>query len=237
MNSKEKCFICGNIADSKEHSIKRTDIKSLFGKEKSFKGEDALCLVSKDKILPIQGVNSNYIKFNVLCRNCNNTKTQPFDKAYEKFITYIENNKENILKEQIIDLSMVYHNWEVEQVNLYKYLIKSFCCRLSYFKHPIPEYMIDILNEKSMETELVITFSINMYLKNNDIKLVANGDIMANQSYIDGKNGVVFYCYTEFYSWLEINYYHNYNTDVSSDFEWFGNEQYIKLGISNKVNY
>ena len=88
------CWICGNIADSGEHRIKQSDMKILFGS--NIKNE-LLLFTDEDKVIPLQSQNSKLLKTKVLCKKCNNTETQPYDKAYEKFIQYIALNKEEII--------------------------------------------------------------------------------------------------------------------------------------------
>ena len=225
MDSK-KCWICGNIADSKEHGIKKSNFKTLFGTTGPYKGESELCLVREDRILPLQSADSKYLKFNVLCKNCNNTKTQPFDKAYEKFIIYIDTYEKEILHKRFIDFSDIYgENWEDGQRNLYKYLVKSFGSRLARFNHPIPQDMIDLLDKTSFKTALRITFAINedkvaCSQIDKSIYGLGNGDIGVNQSYIDRTNNVLFYTYSEFYNWLYICYWYNYQSDGSLGSTW-----------------
>ncbi len=232
----KKCWICGNIADSKEHGIKKSNFKTLFGTTGPYKGESELCLVRENKILPLQSADSKYLKFNVLCQNCNNAKTQPFDKAYEKFITYVATHQEEILHKRFIDFSDIYsENWEEGQRNLYKYLVKSFGSRLTRFNHPIPQDMIDLLDKTSFETGLRITFAVNedkiAFDKiDKSIGGLGNGDIDVNQSYIDGTNNVLFYTYNEFYHWLYIYYWYNFQPDGNLGSIWIADNQFIYLG-------
>jgi hypothetical protein len=89
MEPKTYCWICNKIADSAEHRIKKSDLVSLHGSG-SYKGENALFLVREGKQTPIQGPNSKVVKYRKnLCSTCNNSYTQPFDKAYECFVDYL----------------------------------------------------------------------------------------------------------------------------------------------------
>ena len=232
----KKCWICGNDADSREHGIKKSNFKTLFGSVGSYVGEDELCLVTEQGQKIIQSADSKYLKFDVLCQTCNTTKTQPFDKAYEKFIIYINTNEKDILHKRFIDFSIVYgKNWEEEQVNLYKYLVKSFGCRLARFNHPIPQDMIDLLDKKIFQTALRITFAVNEDMVtigqiDKSIRGLGNGDIGVNQSYIDGTNRVLFYTYSEVYDWLHIYYWYDYQPDGNLGSTWIADNQFIYFG-------
>jgi 5-methylcytosine-specific restriction endonuclease McrA len=78
------CWICGELADSAEHKIKKSDIVKINGTGSSKKGE--VLLQQGDSLLPLQGSNSKLVKYDkILCSSCNNGFTQPFDKAHECF--------------------------------------------------------------------------------------------------------------------------------------------------------
>ena len=232
----KKCWICGEQADSREHKIKKSDIISKYGKG-TYKGSDELHIYEENKDgRMIRGANSTLLKYdNILCSYCNNTKTQPFDKAYEKFIAYI--NKNSILHKRFINFYDIYKDdFKKEQLNLYKYFVKSFGCRLAHIKCPIPQDMVDLLDLDNFETGLRLTFAVNedkLYFGNLDLdltKMIGNGDIFCNQSFIDGTSDIKYYTYTEYYDWLHINYYYNQLPDGNLGSTWIADNQFIYLG-------
>ena len=156
------CWICKTVADSAEHRIKKSDLVTLYGSG-SYKGESAVVLIREGQEIPIQGPNSKFVKYQKnLCSKCNNEFTQPFDKAYECFITYIRQNKDLIIKRRLIDFQDVYgEEFEVGQCNLYKYFVKSLGCRLSNANYPIPEDLPALLPTRPFKTRLRITFSVS----------------------------------------------------------------------------
>lgn len=120
------CWICGDIADSEEHKFKASDLKRYHGKKMNafyIKGNEAIKLDSfKDKNL----------KFDkVICTNCNNNLTRPHDDAYDKFVKYCTENKEQILKNRIINFEEIYkNNWKLEKIDLYRYYAKHVGCKI-----------------------------------------------------------------------------------------------------------
>lgn len=253
MGESRKCWICDSLADSAEHRIKKSDIVSKYGKD-NYKGDNSLCIVSYDDKRDViqdgtnatvtsrkdivQGANSNLLKYDkILCSHCNNARTQPFDKAYEAFIAYFNENESEIAHKRFIDFRKIYgDDFENEQRNLYKYFVKSFGCRLAHFNHPIPSDMVELLGLDSFSTKLRLNFSVNediLYLGRLDSdlkKIIGNGDIKTNQSYIDRINDVKFYLYSEYYDWLHIDYYYNVLPNGNLDLTWAADDQFIYLG-------
>ena len=132
------CWICGKLADSAEHKIKKSDIVKINGTGSYKKGE--VLLHQDDSLIPLQGSNSKLVKYDkILCSSCNNAFTQPFDKAYECFIDYVCDNRDLVLNQRFINFKEVYSdNFADEQRNLYKYFVKSFGCKLAHYKYQIP---------------------------------------------------------------------------------------------------
>lgn len=256
MGESRKCWICGSFPDSAEHRIKKSDIVSKYGKD-NYKGDNSLCIVSYDDKRDVvqdgnnatvtisqdavQGANSNLLKYDkILCSNCNNARTQPFDKAYEEFITYLNENESEIVHKRFIDFHKIYgDDFENKQRNLYKYFVKSFGCRLAHFNHdnhPVPSDMVELLGLDSFQTKLRLNFSVNedklcLGRLDSDLKkIIGNTNIRTNQSYMDGMNDVKFYLYSEYYDWLHINYYYNEFPDGNLGSTWVADNQFIYLG-------
>ena len=62
-------------------------------------GKRILLTEQNGKEIQLQGPNSTKLKFEkVMCEKCNNTTSQPFDRAYDKFISYVLNNYELLSK-------------------------------------------------------------------------------------------------------------------------------------------
>lgn len=53
-NPQPKCWICGALAGSAEHKIKRSDLRHRYGND-AFKETGGLLHVVLDKLTPIQG--------------------------------------------------------------------------------------------------------------------------------------------------------------------------------------
>lgn len=147
------CWWCSKYADSGEHRHKKTDVKRIFGK--NFEGDPIM--LRGDKQLLLQGPNSNHLKFKkFLCGNCNNSNSQPFDRAYDKFITYIESNYEKLLIQRVINFKDIFESDYIQNKNnLIRYYLKVFCCRLASNHIYIDPVLIDFL-KRNKSTKLYL---------------------------------------------------------------------------------
>ena len=122
------CWICGKPSETGEHRIKKSDLVDRFGKG-PYRGADALVHVKEAKLRDLQGPDSRLVKFekNLSPGYCNDSLTQPFDKAYEQFIRWVMQNEAEVLKRRVIDFEAVYGEaWENRQRDLFKYFAKCF---------------------------------------------------------------------------------------------------------------
>ena len=123
----EKCWICGGIANSKEHKFKASDIKRAFGKK-----FDAF-LFNGDEVQEFNSYKDDIIQFpKVICVDCNNNKTRKHDNAYDEFVIYAYKNQKKILRERKIDFQDVYGEelWLEKKIDLYRYYAKHAGCKV-----------------------------------------------------------------------------------------------------------
>jgi hypothetical protein len=156
-----ECWICGGVADSAEHKIKKSDIVRIHGSG-AYK-DKGIVLYDSQSFTTLRGPNSKLVKYGkVLCSVCNNSFSQPFDKAYENFVNHIYENKDLLLKRRFIDFHEIYGiDFANEQVNLYKYFVKSLGCRLAHYGNLIPTDLSKLLKKRRFRTRLRISFAVN----------------------------------------------------------------------------
>ena len=143
----KKCWICGDIANTGEHKIKKSILKNLYSEDFS---EHNMLYYKDGKFSKLQGANSNKIKYvNALCSYCNNTFTQPFDRAFDVFMKYIQENNKNIEKFRCIDFHDVYgKDFGKKQTDLFKYFTKILGCDLYEYKFSVPNDLIELLKKE-----------------------------------------------------------------------------------------
>jgi len=76
---------------------------------------------------------SDAVKFGrVLCRSCNNVRSQPFDEAYDVYAEFIQSNTARLSRATSIDWQEVYGaDWQKSARLLGCYAVKSFGCWLA----------------------------------------------------------------------------------------------------------
>lgn len=128
-----RCWWCGNEAASREHKWKKSELNAIYGPAGSesypltWVGDDG-----NTKI--IQGPDSAIVKFEKsLCQNCNNSRSQPFDRAYDHWIGYVTANYDRIIESGLVDLRGIVDEADYEEfkLNLAKYFAKHIGCRVA----------------------------------------------------------------------------------------------------------
>jgi len=110
----------------------------------------------------VQGPDSTVVKFSpTMCQNCNNSRSQPFDRAYDKFIAYMSANESIIAVDRRFRFSDIYGpEWPAERLNLIKYWGKHVCCMAAENGIQIPDQLIAYLDGASTGAPPHIRFDV-----------------------------------------------------------------------------
>jgi hypothetical protein len=162
----KKCWICGDRADSDEHRRKRSDLVARYGR--SWRPEQQPLVIRGDgssRWTTIQGPNdSNNLYKEMLCRPCNNSRTKPFDQAYQQFSDWVLAAGPTLHSKKEINFVEIYGVAYIEKcLDLLRYFAKSLGCRIAASGIEPPESLRLILTEvqRSDTKPLVVTFGIN----------------------------------------------------------------------------
>lgn len=234
MNNEPRCWICGKTADSREHVIMKTDLVRAYGKG-SFSPESGPAHVKDGKIKTLQGPDSTGVKYqSSLCQDCNNAFTQPFDLAYDRFIDWILQNEESVLRCKFIDFQDVYGNeFAVSQTNLFKYFVKSFGCRLVDAGQSVPSDLVNLLGQERFSTALRLNFSVSedilLMPPNERGGFIGKGDLLSWK--IDPHvNDGVGYSFNEHVSWLFVHYWYGVAAEPRTGSEWIADARVVYMG-------
>lgn len=150
--SHQLCWICGGVADTREHMIKASDIRSVF--PAIGKNNPAYINYQKGEVRKtVYAAKSKSLTYkNKICSRCNNDLTQPYDKAWESLSSYIKILKPSANCNCTINLSNVFPatvRSSMKDVQLY--FCKMFGCMVSDYKVPfdLTEVASCLLNRKS----------------------------------------------------------------------------------------
>lgn len=163
-NYSGNCWWCTDIANSREHKIKRTDFVKVFGKG-PYPTNNRPILVKNGKEIPIQSSKSNFIKFsNCMCQKCNNERSSEFDKAYAKFMIYVREKQALIYRNLFIDFRAIFgKNWKIGKRNTFKYWVKHIACQAATGNYEVSENLINFLNDKENLFDVNFLFQFREY--------------------------------------------------------------------------
>jgi len=228
------CWICGASADSAEHRFKKADLVRAHGRG-PYIGSSALSHVRSGQESLVQGPNSKSLKYlPSLCRHCNNTYTQPFDRAYDALISWVMANEEMVLRRRFIDFEEVYGvGWEAAQRDLYKYFAKSFGCRLVDACAVVPADIVELIGQTSFRTRLRLTVAVNediLLMPSRDRKgFIGKGQLFAWAPRSTPGSADSF-TWDEHVSWLTTCYWYNYAPEGAYGSTWIADSKFIYLG-------
>ena len=140
------CWRCGAKATTREHKFKRTDLERMWGA-----GDQYLVHYGGGK-MPLSKVTSarksQQIRFSPnLCAQCNNARSQPFDRAYDRFAEYVWANLDSLRRRRYLDASDIYGNdWRIGFHDLARYVVKHVGCRIADSDFAVPQDFRDFLD-------------------------------------------------------------------------------------------
>lgn len=104
---KMNCWICGKEGTTREHLVKASDLKSLFG---AVTQNDPLYFHNDNKKnIPVGSLKSKRLKSKALiCNNCNSSVTQPYDRAWGELSGFLNKNIKKIKQNGKANLSKIF---------------------------------------------------------------------------------------------------------------------------------
>jgi hypothetical protein len=133
-DGKDVCWICGSPAASREHRVKRSDLKLIFPDvtpRTSIYTRDP----NTDRIIHIGSLNSDKLKWNSkICHHCNTTRTQNADRAWMALSTYLQSHAS---REGTLNTKKVFPGSTTRSLlNVHLFFNKLVGCLIS--DHPAP---------------------------------------------------------------------------------------------------
>lgn len=134
----EYCWICGNVADSREHIPKASDLRQTFG---SITPQTPVYFNSHDvRNRKLVSAKTKQVKSaRVLCRRCNDTRTQSFDHDWSVLSAELARRAKRVSGDKRIKLRKLFPGRAREAaLNIHLYFTKLFGCRIVSEKIPVP---------------------------------------------------------------------------------------------------
>ena len=160
--------------------------------------------------------------------------TQPYDRAYDQFMSWVFENEELVLRRRLINFADVYSpDFEVGQLDLFKYLVKSFGSRLVDSGEKAPADLVELLPLAHFRTALKVTFSVNedvLLLPESDRRgFIWKGPLSGYNSKSDPTIPRIYDC-DERVSWLTFHYWYGLRPVSGLGAVWIADAQHIYLG-------
>lgn len=127
----ELCWICGSVADTREHMAKASDIENGFG-DVTQDEPIYLNILSgfnrKNKI--IKNLKAESLKYQKsLCEKCNTNISRPYDMAWADFVKWSLGRNPPLRVGDVICAQQIFPNdAETSMLRVYLYLLKAFGC-------------------------------------------------------------------------------------------------------------
>lgn len=128
------CWICGiEPARTGEHQIKRSDLDGVLTAPSQIKPLYRHDVVALNVEIP--GLNSKILKFpESLCAPCNNARTQPHDRAWERMSEYVRAAAENKTLSTHLDASQIFDTDYVSRMlDVHLFFVKHLGCCIRHF--------------------------------------------------------------------------------------------------------
>lgn len=227
----KQCWICGANATTGEHKIKRSDLARVYGTGSAFKSARLNYLKSDQTIVPLQGPNSRNVKYlSVLCSVCNNARSQPFDRAYDQFVSFIEQDADSLLRRRQLNFASLYGEaWREKQAVLFKYFVKAFGCRISDAGQTVPNDLRNIFTDKYPKLPFAICFAVD----ENEVAKPSSSQTrlgIGNIVTSTGQEAAVRFAASSRYRWLLVSYWYNWGPFGAVGEPWHRDQQFICLG-------
>ena len=187
------------------------------------------------KLSPVQGPDSKQVKYPpFLCEQCNSTLTRPFDLAYDHFMGWLFAHEADVLADHRIDFRQIYgDDFQRQQLDLLRYFVKSFGCRLTEAGQPVPTDLKNLLFQDDFQTPLRITFAVSEDIlalpAHVRLRFIAKGDLTG---YADKERPAAFHSYVwdEQVSWFMIDYWYGTEPDEEYGSGCTADAQHVHLG-------
>lgn len=126
-----KCWICGDAGTTGEHKTKRSDLRSVFGMPTQ---SNPLYLHDAERRnRRIGSLDAKLLKSpGRICPYCNNTRTQPHDRAWEKLSAALRTRAPQLKAGDMVRTNRIFrYDTATEMLNVHLYFVKLFGCHVA----------------------------------------------------------------------------------------------------------
>ena len=120
------CWICGTVADTHEHTIKRSDVSAVLGK--ITQNSPAYLHNERQRNKIIQSDNSISLKAkSPICNACNSNLTQPYDLAWDQMSCWLRANETSLEQRTSFRANPIFpYDTKASLLRVHLYFVKLF---------------------------------------------------------------------------------------------------------------
>jgi len=149
MPASNLCWWCGDLATTEEHRIKASTLRRVARLDDGTVTPGNVFKSSSDYEASLRSLSKGpQVRWRKnLCGDCNNSKSQPFDRAYDAFEAFLVERFDLISTWERLDWRTVFGDgWQGKARDLARYFGKQLGCMLATHRLQVPKELIDFLN-------------------------------------------------------------------------------------------
>ena len=177
----------------------------------------------------MQSEDSTYVKYQPsLCDDCNSARSQPWDRAYDSFMDFIQAERCTLQRTRKINLGQVAPGRGAQLAsNLYSYFVKTFGCKMAEHGQGSPMELGEFLLGKRNSTGLVLSFAVYVNAP-KDMPPVQIFDLSGDVDAATGKP--LNYTWAVSVEWLTFIFWYHRQVAIGLGRAWYGTSNRIKIG-------
>lgn len=160
----DRCWWCSAHATTEEHRIKASTLRRIARAEDGSVKPGNVFKMSSDYERPLQTLKKGpQVRWRKnMCANCNNSRSQAFDRAYDVFEAFLISHFDVMADWRRFDWKDVYgDDWRIGSRNLARYFAKQLGCMLTTYDLPIPDDIRRFLNGANRCPSVKFELAIN----------------------------------------------------------------------------
>ena len=133
-----KCWICGDVGTTGEHRTKRSDLRLALGNPTQ--ANPAYFHDAKRANQLVRSLDAEVLKSpSRICAKCNNARTQPHDKAWEKMSEHLRSRQPPLKPGDVVRGNRIFpYDTKRHMLCVQLYFLKLFGCMICESGRPIP---------------------------------------------------------------------------------------------------